>query len=155
MTLRSPGVDYRLRWPRSLFVAEAAKLLSDRSKKDWDDRGRMLLDQAFVQGYEYGPVADFDKAVTPYDQDPWGTGSRASSVRGLSGFSAKQNFLRELMQSADSLDEPGALRRRPYYRERRSGRREAASSDYAMVVREYIARLIHGQGSILHRGVSA
>ena|GEM_PF-4315665 len=43
-------------WLRGLFRAEATKLLNRRELMDWNDRCELLLDDAFVRGYEGGPL---------------------------------------------------------------------------------------------------
>lgn len=48
--------DYQLMMPRSLFTAQAAKLLNQRELKDWNDRCELLFDHAFVRGYAGGPL---------------------------------------------------------------------------------------------------
>ena len=56
MSARLAEPDYQLVWPRALFTAEAAKLLNRRELTDWNDRCELLLDDAFVRGYEGGPL---------------------------------------------------------------------------------------------------
>jgi hypothetical protein len=51
--------DYQLVMPRALFTAEAAKLLNQRGLSDWNERCELLLDDAFVRGYEGGPLSEF------------------------------------------------------------------------------------------------
>jgi hypothetical protein len=45
--------------PRALFTAEAAKLLNQRELSDWNERCELLLADAFVHGYEGGPLSEF------------------------------------------------------------------------------------------------
>ncbi len=122
--------DYQLVIPRALFTAEAAKLLNQRGLSDWNERCELLLDDAFIRGYEGGPLSEFREiAVT---DDPWGTSAPRSSM------TAKQQFLRDLMGKADQLRED-ASHRRPYWRERKAGQRTVVVLDNAAVVREFIA----------------
>ncbi|MGH3826586.1 MAG: hypothetical protein ACRDQX_05340 [Pseudonocardiaceae bacterium] len=56
MSDRLAEPDYQLMMPRSLFTAQAAKLLNQRELKDWNDRCELLFDHAFVRGYAGGPL---------------------------------------------------------------------------------------------------
>jgi hypothetical protein len=128
--------DYQLVMPRALFTAEAAKLLNQRGLSDWNERCELLLDDAFVRGYEGGPLSEFRKiAVTGFGgglDDPWGTSAPRSSM------TANQQFLRDLMSKADQLRED-ASHRRPYWRERQAGQRAVVVLNNAAVVHEFIA----------------
>ena len=105
MRARLAEPDYQLVIPRALFTAEAAKLLNQRGLNDWNERCELLLDDAFIRGYEGGPLSEFREiAVT---DDP-----REISVP-RSSMTAKQQFLRDLMGKADQLRED-ASHRRPY-----------------------------------------
>ncbi|GAA4551462.1 hypothetical protein GCM10023175_43320 [Pseudonocardia xishanensis] len=55
VTPRTDEPDYQLVWPRTLFKAEAVKLLDRRGAHDWDDQCEHLLGDAFVGGDEGGP----------------------------------------------------------------------------------------------------
>jgi hypothetical protein len=122
--------DYQLVWPRSLFVAEAAKLLSKRHLLDWDERCKVLLVHAFVSGYQGGPQSEFEGTTVT---GPWGT-------LGVL-FSARQQFLKDLMDNADQLAEDSS-HRRPYYRERKAGDQVVRALDDNAVVREFLTLFI-------------
>jgi hypothetical protein len=111
--------DYQLVWSRVIFKAEAAKLLNHRELRDWDERCELLLEDAFVRGYEGGPLSEFRKIDDRAGVSSWGTSSPGRSM-----LTAKQQFLRDLMGKADLLHED-ASHRRPYWRERKTGRRRA------------------------------
>ncbi|MGH3857377.1 MAG: hypothetical protein ACRDR6_28620 [Pseudonocardiaceae bacterium] len=128
MTSRLAEPDYQLVWPRALFTAEAAKLLNRRTLPGWNDRCELLLDHAFVRGYEGGPLSEFRETV---DDDPWGTPRPGPAM------TAKQRFLRDLMGQADHLRED-ASGRRPLWRERKAGQRTVVVLDNAAVVRDVI-----------------
>lgn len=128
VTSRLAEPEYRLVWPRALFMAEAAKLLNRRTLTDWDERCELLLDHAFVRGYEGGPLREFRETV---ETSPW-----RASESGLA-LTAKQRFLRELMGQADQLRED-ASRRRPYWRQRQAGQRTVAVLDNVSLVREFV-----------------
>lgn len=117
-------------------MAEAAKLLNLRGEKDWDERCELLLDQAFVRGYEGGPASEFREVAVAglpgLHDDPWGAPEPRQQ------FTARQQFLRDLMGNADQLQEDSS-RRRPYWRERKAGHRAVVVLDRAAVVREFIA----------------
>jgi len=117
--------DYQLVWPRSLFVAEAAKLLSERALPHWDDRCTLLLVHAFVSGYQGGPQSEFEDTMAV-----------TSWVAGLL-FTPRQQFLKDLMDNADQLAEDSS-HRRPYYRERKAGPRGVTALDDKAVVREFL-----------------
>jgi hypothetical protein len=136
VTARLAEPDYQLVWPRTLFVAEAAKLLNHRELKDWDDRCELLLEHAFVRGYEGGPLSEFREIAlegfgSGHD-DPWGTSTSRPSM------TARQQFLRDLMGKADQLREDSS-HRRLYWRERKAGQRTVVVLDNMAVVREFIA----------------
>lgn len=128
VTPRLAEPDYQLVWPRALFTAEAAKLLNRRTLPDWDDRCELLLDHAFVRGYEGGPLSEFRETV---NDDPW------AAPRPGPAMTAKQSFLRDLMGQADHLRED-ASGRRPLWRERKAGQRTIVVLDNAAVVRDFI-----------------
>lgn len=136
MSFRLAEPDYQLVWPRALFVSEAAKLLNQRGVKDWDERCELLLDHAFVRGYEGGPVSEFREIeVAGFGgghDDPWGTSAPRQSL------TTREQFLRDLMGKADQLQEDTS-HRRPYWRERKAGQRTVMVLDNAAVVREFIA----------------
>jgi hypothetical protein len=132
MSARLAEPDYQLVWPRVLFTAEAAKLLNRRELKDWDDRCELLLDDAFVRGYEGGPLSEFRQVDDdPVIDDPWGPVAPRTTM------TAKQQFLRDLMASADQLREDSS-HRRPYWRERKAGRRTTVVLNIGTVVREFM-----------------
>jgi hypothetical protein len=122
--------EYQLVWPRQFFIQEAARLLNDRDTPDWDDRCRMLLDDAFVSGYLGGPVSELDEM-------PSGS-HRSDSRGGRAPFSPRQQYLRELMEKANSLSEDPP-ERAPYYRERQAGGRRAQTLDPDATVSAFIA----------------
>lgn len=128
VTSRLAEPDYQLVWSRALFTAEAAKLLNRRTLPGWNDRCELLLDHAFVRGYEGGPLSEFRETV---DDDPWGTPRPGPAM------TAKQRFLRDLMGQADHLRED-ASGRRPLWRERKAGQRTVVVLDNAAVVRDVI-----------------
>lgn len=130
VTSRLAEPDYQLVWPRALFVAEAAKLLNQRGVKDWDERCELLLEHAFVRGYQGGPLSEFCEIGL----DSWATTSAPRQP-----LTARQQFLRDLMAKANQLQEDSS-RRRPYWRERRrASQRTVVVLDNAAVVREFIA----------------
>ncbi|MBY6352027.1 hypothetical protein [Rhodococcoides corynebacterioides] len=90
--------DYQLRWPRTLFVEEAAHLLSHRNTSNWDDQCEALLRDAFTDTPTCGPLDDFRELPGHLGAD-WG-GQPVGA-----GFTARQNFLRQLMMDADTLNE--------------------------------------------------
>lgn len=126
--------DYQLVWPRVLFTAEAAKLLNRRELKDWNDRCELLLEDAFVSGYEGGPLSEFREVTQDVVDDPWGSAPTSTSRPMMTVW---QQFLRDLMARADQLHEDSS-HRRPYWRERRAGQRQAVVLSAAAVVREVI-----------------
>lgn len=132
MSVRLAEPDYQLVWPRALFRAEAAKLLNRRELKDWNDRCELLLDDAFVRGYEGGPLSEFRDVTDDFVDNRWGTREPRSRL------TAKQQFLRDLMGKTDHLHED-ASHRRPYWRERGAGQRNAVVLSNVAVVREFIA----------------
>jgi hypothetical protein len=136
MPSRFAEPDYQLQWPRSLFVAEAEKLLSRRDQSDWDERCALLLEHAFVSDYEGGPSSEFREVPVGVDTSttwaPW------DNVPEPPEGSLRQKFLRDLMNEADQLAEDGS-HRRPYWRERKAGQRAVAVLDRPAVVREFIS----------------
>jgi hypothetical protein len=118
-------------------VAEAAKLLNQRGTKDWDERCELLLEHAFVRGYEGGPVSEFGEVAVASSGgshgDPWGAASEPRQQ-----LTPREQFLRDLMRNADQLREDTS-HRRPYWRERKAGHRRVVVLDNAAVVREFIA----------------
>ena len=144
MSARLAEPDYQLVWPRALFTDEAAKLLNRRELKDWNDRCELLLDDAFVRGYEGGPLSEFRDATDDFADDPWGTPGPRSTL------TAKQQFLRDLMGKADHLHED-APHRRPYWRERKAGQRAAVVLSNAAAVREFIALITTAALRYIHR----
>ena len=134
MSDRLAEPDYQLVMPRTLFTAEAARLLNQRELQDWNARCELLLDHAFVRGYEGGPLSEFREIAGGAGCDgPWGTSSAPRS-----SMTAKQRFLKDLMGKADQLREDMS-HRRPYWRERKVGQRTVAVLDNAAVVHEFIA----------------
>lgn len=131
MTSRLDEPDYQLVWPRSLFRAESAKLLNRRGARGWDDRCELLLEDAFVHGYEGGPLGEFREVEEGSVGDPWDAKSPRATM------TAKQQFLRTLMGNADLLHEDGS-HRRPYWRERKAGQRNVTALSTGRVVREFI-----------------
>jgi len=132
MRSRLSEPDYQLVWPRSLLVAEAAKLLNQRHLPDWDDRCALLLEHAFIGGYEGGPLSEFQDAGMD-GSDPWSKQSKEGSA-----FTRRQQFLRDLMGKADQLAEDGT-HRRPYWRERKGGHRTVVVLSNNAVIREFIS----------------
>jgi hypothetical protein len=137
--------DYQLVWPRALFKVEAARLLNHRELPDWNDRCELLLEDAFVRGYEGGPASEFRDVAEAggdfADEDPWSAAKRPRAA-----MTAKQQFLRGLMGNADLLHEDTS-HRRPYWRERRARQRSEAVLDMSGVVREFIALIGELEGS--------
>lgn len=123
--------DYQLRWPRSLFVQEASKLLNRRDLTDWDERCELLLEDAFIGGMSGGPLSEFQQVSAGHD--PWGKQQEGALAR----LSPRQNFLRDLMRSADLLRED-ASHRRPYWSQRRNGTR-AELARQRSTVRDFVA----------------
>lgn len=115
---------------RTLFTAEAAKLLNQRGLSDWNERCELLFDDAFIRGYAGGPLSEFREiAVAGFTgglDDLGGTSASRPSM------TAKQQFLRDLMGKADQLQED-ASHRRPYWRERKDGQRAVVVLDNAAV----------------------
>ncbi|MGW4826346.1 hypothetical protein ACWEOG_02100 [Amycolatopsis japonica] len=128
--------DYQLVWPRDLFKAEAARLLNHRDAAGWDDRCELLLEDAFVSGYRGGPLSEFQEVDQHDGTHPWVTW-RPSNPQ----MTARQRFLREILGNADALRED-LTHRRPYWRQRRDGRRAAPALSVEQTVREFIA-LVH------------
>jgi hypothetical protein len=130
--------EYQLVWPRASFIAEAAKLLNRRELKDWDSRCELLLDHAFVRGYEGGPLSEFREIANSlsrlFGDDPWRRGTSAPRP----SMTAGQQFLCDLIGKADQLREDSSPRR-PYWRERKTGQRTVVVLDDVAVVREFIA----------------
>jgi hypothetical protein len=136
MRSRLTEPDYQLVWPRFLFVSESAKLLNRREVSDWDELCELLLDQAFITGYEGGPRAEFNEVPAGAHQ----TGSRLRSGQATpkTVFTRRQLFLKELMRSADLLAENESYRR-PYWRERKTPQKAAATLDQEGLVHAFIA----------------
>ncbi|MBB1158093.1 hypothetical protein [Amycolatopsis dendrobii] len=132
MNVRLAEPDYELVWPRALFKAEAAKLLNRRELGDWNDRCEVLLEDAFVRGYESGPLGEFREIPEIADADPWGASGTSRST-----LTAKQQFLRDLMGNADRLHEDDS-HRRPYWRERMSGQRRNEAVTREDTVRDFV-----------------
>ncbi|GLY83361.1 hypothetical protein Airi02_012910 [Actinoallomurus iriomotensis] len=125
--------DYQLLWPRALFKAEAARLLNARDLADWNDRCELLLEDAFVRGYEGGPLSEFRELSVGFpDGLRRAAGSRSTML------TAKQQFLRSLMDKADLLHED-TTHRRPYWRERKAGQRNVVVLSLEAVIREFVA----------------
>ena len=135
MSARLAEPDYQLVMPRALFTAEAAKLLNQRGLSDWNDRCELLLADAFVRGYEGGPLSEFREIAVAGFGGGFGGTQGTSAPR--SSMTAKQQFLRDLMGKADQLRED-ASHRRPYWRERQVGQRTIAVLNNAAVVHEFI-----------------
>ncbi|MCP2323346.1 hypothetical protein HDA40_001853 [Hamadaea flava] len=136
VTARLTEPDYQLVWPRALFRAEAAKLLNQRGLKDWDDRCELLLEQAFLDGSQCGPVRDFRAAVD--GQQTFGEDTRERPTARTTSLTIRQQFLRDLLGNADILLELGQ-NRRPYWRERLAGQRQGGALDNAAAAREVIS----------------
>lgn len=134
---RFDDADYQLRWPRTLFVAEAARLLNQRDESGWDEACELLLEDAFVGGADGGPSNEF-RAVRSKSVgmrgDPWSQ----TSLRG--GLTAEQDFLRILMTSANRMREESA-HRKPYWSQRKSFE-PARHVRQESTVRQYVA-LVH------------
>lgn len=138
--------EYQLVWPRALFAAEAAKLLNQRTSRDWDEQCELLLEHAFIGAYKGGPASVFrevtEEAVGGFDDDPWATpATKSTNTYSRTTLTAKQRYLRELLASADQLREEG-MHRRPYWRERKAGHIARGPIARGSVVREFV-RLIH------------
>jgi hypothetical protein len=132
MKSRFDDADYQLRWPRALFVAEAARLLNRRDQSGWNDACELLLEDAFVGGADGGPsveIRELPNAAATWDTTRWTDPTRPS-------FSQEQQYLRMLMDSADLLRED-ASHRKPYWSERKSGK-PAESVRFASVVRQFV-----------------
>ncbi|MCZ4561808.1 hypothetical protein O4160_13275 [Rhodococcus sp. IEGM 1401] len=111
MIERVTDAEYQLRWPRALFVQEAAKLLNLRASEDnWDDRCKLLLRDAFVDFPACGPLDDLNEL-------PGTLGLEWVNKPKDNVFSYRQSFLRDLMSQADQLNEDPSARR-PLWRER-------------------------------------
>ena len=134
MNNRLAEPDYQLVIPRAVFVAEAALLLTRRTAADWNDRCELLLDDAFIRGFDGGPLAEFRELPSVVTGDPWATDSRNEPSH---LFTEKQLFLRELMDGADHLLEDPA--RRPYWRERHGPSEGTPALDAASFSREFVA----------------
>ncbi|MGA4688670.1 hypothetical protein ACPCXD_00235 [Rhodococcus sp. AB351] len=125
--------DYQLVWPRTLFVAEASKLLNQRQYPDWDDRCLLLLTDAFVSDHAGGPVADFNEIrsqTASWDRQPTSATAMTDA----------QKFLKDLMTNADALYED-APPRRPYWRDRRGSSRRGDNVRWSIqtVAREFVS----------------
>jgi len=97
-----------------------------RSSPDWDDRCDLLLTDAFVRGYLRGPVDDFRETLN----DDAGSGT---------GMTARHRYLKDLMTSAELLQED-PLSKRPYWRQRQDARDGAAVTalSFEMLVSEFV-----------------
>lgn len=131
MNSRFDEADYQLLWPRSLFVQEASTLLNKRDLIDWDERCALLLEDAFIGGMSGGPLSEFQQVSAVHD--PWDIQQEGALAR----LSPKQNFLRDLMRSADLLHED-ASHRRPYWSQRKNGAR-AELARQSLTVRDFVA----------------
>ncbi|ALU73645.1 hypothetical protein H351_32360 (plasmid) [Rhodococcus erythropolis R138] len=131
MSARLSEPDYQLVWPRSLFVAEASRLLNIRTESDWDDRCVLLLSDAFVSDHVDGPVAAFGR-IPVESADPWNIQPATMTPR--------QKFLKDLMAQADCLHEDPPPKR-PYWRDRQSSSPRAGDARWPIdvVVREFVA----------------
>ncbi|MEV0458972.1 hypothetical protein [Catellatospora methionotrophica] len=138
--------EYQLVWPRALFAAEAAKLLNDRTTRDWDERCELLLELAFTAAYKGGPASVFREITEDvggsFDDDPWANpAARSANIAKRPTLTAKQRFLRELLADVDNLREDGE-HRRPCWRERQVGRTTRGAITRPAVVREFV-RLVY------------
>ncbi|MBL6275410.1 hypothetical protein JMF97_04455 [Micromonospora fiedleri] len=134
MTSRYSDADFQLVWPRTVFKAQAAKLLNQRARDNWNESVELLLEHAFAGGHKGGPAAEFRNTA---DSDHiWGNPpSKASSL------TARQQFLRNLLSNADHLREDGPWRR-PYWRERKAGQYHSIALSETAVIREFV-RLVN------------
>ena len=132
---RFNDADYILRWPRSLFVKEASRLLNQRDQQHWNDACELLLEDAFIGDSSNGPVSDYH-AIQSIN-DPWGIDAPKNAVRNSSRLTDKQQFLRTLMQNANQLTE-GPEDRKPYWSQRKSGA-PARPARQAATVRKFIS----------------
>ncbi|KJK35830.1 hypothetical protein UK23_42585 [Lentzea aerocolonigenes] len=114
MNTRFDEADYQLLWPRVLFIQESSRLLNKRALDDWNERCELLLEDAFVGGMSGGPLSEFQELA---DEHPWSKESQKTVPPRLT---AKQKFLRDLMQNAALLREDGS-HRKPYWSQRKSG----------------------------------
>lgn len=137
MDSRFRDADYQLRWPRSLFVEEAAHLLNDRGRREWHEACELLLEDAFVGGWNSGPLSDFREV----EHDPWPSPRTASR-----SLTAQERFLRDLMKNADKLLED-ETQRRPYWSQRKAGT-QPQPSDRESTVRRFVilTRDLHDRG---------
>lgn len=134
MNARLSEPDYQLVWPRSLFVAEASRLLNARTESDWDDRCDLLLTDAFTSDHLDGPAAEFNR-IQPEPMDPW----RSKPV----AMTERQKFLKDLMADADRLHEDPPPKR-PYWKDRRGSFQggdtrwsiEATAREFVALIRE-------------------
>lgn len=125
--------DYQLVWPRTLFVAEASKLLNQRQHPDWDDHCLLLLTDAFVSDHAGGPVADFNEIrsqTASWDRQPTSATAMTDT----------QKFLKDLMANAGALHEDPPPRR-PYWRDRRGSSRRGDDVRWSIqtVAREFVS----------------
>lgn len=142
MEPRPSNPDYQLVWPRALFTNEAAALLNDRTRRDWNDRCALLFADAFAGGHNGGPAADLrqisrDEAART---SSWTTTPVVPRTTTLTG---EQAFLRDLLAVADRLHEDPSPR--AYWKERKAGSRLQADSrrlSTQSLAREYV-RLIN------------
>jgi hypothetical protein len=119
--------DYQLVVPGALFTASAVKLLNQWGLSDGGERCELLLDDAFVRGYEGGPLSEFRQIAVA--DSPWGTSASHSSM------TAKHQFLwGDLLGKGDQLQEDASHCRR-YWRERETGQRAVVVLDNAAVAR--------------------
>lgn len=124
--------DFQLVWPRSAFVAAAARLLNERSRPGWSTRCEILLNDAFAGRWDNGPLLEFREAEGG-DRPGMSTGNSA-------GLTTGQMYLRQLMERAHELSEDPPVRR-AYWSQRRAGLRTAdgeAVLDHRATAREFV-----------------
>ncbi len=119
MGSRFDDADYQLRWPRSVFVAEAARLLNHRDTTDWDSRCEQFLEDAFVGGISGGPLDEFREIPAFKTSDPWDSAATVLAAT-VNKLTERQTFLRRLMDGADQLKEDSG-HRKPYWSQRKTG----------------------------------
>ncbi|MCC8251605.1 hypothetical protein LNK82_45950 [Saccharothrix sp. NEAU-S10] len=99
-----------------MFVREASRLLNNRDHRKWNEACELLLEDAFADGADSGPVNEFrDLPARPFGDDPGGTRKMTQAP-----LSSEHKFLRTLMQNAERFPE-SRTHRRPYWTERRTG----------------------------------
>jgi hypothetical protein len=102
--------DFVLRWPRSLFKAEAADLLNRwQDVRDWSERCEQFLEDVFTTTT---PLEEFHRLHEASGERGWGQ----PAPNPFAGLTPEQKWLRDLLSRADSLQYLGF--RRPYYTER-------------------------------------